>query len=337
MVITTQRICAFFLKPVVQISAIGLLFAFIVGTGFLKINKREFIDAQPSVLQISAPNTVKVGLNIQNFLGFEIVQNQFIIDGNIWFIFDPRVISQESVAQFTFNKGEIIERSEPFVQKMSDGSVMLRYDIKVKFSANLVYKYFPLDVHRLYIVLNNKHLDAHSVEFYMHENNFVVSNTLYIPGWHVEERHLKNGYASWAMSNDESELFKYPRIVLALDLVPSTMRDYIFIMLPLLIILLLSLGAFALNLKTHFGSMLSITTTGIGALLTYRYVIEGIAPQVSYYLLSDHIFSLFLLFLFFLFFIEVFYKEKIDPYRGAAVTIIYMLLGVCWTYLLFVW
>lgn len=312
----------------------------IIAAAYKKIQQPVFIDFKPGVVHQASlhDHPIVVGLSLQNFVDVDVVNNTFTADLSVWFLVDPETADNlDLISKFSFNKGEIIDRSEPIKQRFDD-RLMIRYDCKVKFSSNLNYKYFPLDTHRIFLTLNNKYIDSSQVQFVVPENNFVISPTIYIPSWHIFSSNVTVGYGSLHFDkHNDIKPFNYPRVVFEFDLLQTSMRNFIFIMLPMLIIFLLSLCAFGLNIRNYFDSMLNITSTGIAALLAYRYVIEKISPKVSYYLLCDHIFSLFLIILFFIFFIDIFYREKVDKYRGVLAICIYIIFLAGWLYLLFIW
>lgn len=332
-----------FLRPYVQFLCMLLLFVFMFYTSKIKIDNIVPIDFKPGIerldnKRVGLKNEVGVGLNIQNFIEFDINTNTFIAEANLWFVFDPKIVLLDDIAKFSFSKCEIIEKSEPFITNIDDEMIFARYDLRIKFSSNLNYKYFPLGAHELFLTLNNKFLDAHEIQLVSHDAQFVVANTIYMPGWYYVSKSLVNGLSEIKLSSDNSQkLLEFPRIVFSVDVMQSSMRNFIFIVLPMFIMLLVSLAAFSLNVRSFFDSVINVTVTGIAGLLAYRYVIDSISPKVSYYMLSDHIFTLFLLIMFMIFFFDIFYRQKLDKYRGLFVGIIYLLTIFGWSYLMFVW
>ncbi len=121
------------------------------------------VDPMPELLSVTPetadtlggnPSIVTVGLYIKDFTEFDMVTNNFIFSGILWFLFDPSVVSLETLAKFSFEKGEIQYVSAPST-RIVQGKLLARYDIRVKLKTNLVYTLFPFDSHKLYITLDN--------------------------------------------------------------------------------------------------------------------------------------------------------------------------------------
>lgn len=329
-----HRVNKLLLRPYVQICSMLLVFLLFIVTASFKLSHPVFNDFKPSLEATAIQPTIKTGLTLQNFLTFDVVANQFIADVAVWFLIDPKKSSLADIAKFSFNKADIIEKNEPIIKEQADGNLFVRYDLRIKFSSNINYKYFPLDAHRIFLTLQNKYLDGNEQTFFLEPHALVIPGTVFMPGWQIQKT---DGFAGLALLPIGNDIVKFPRVVFALDIVQDSTRDFIFIILPMLIILLLSLCAFGLKIRIYFDSVLNITTAGIAAILAYRYVIEKISPNVSYYLLCDHLFSLFLVLLFLIFFIDIFYQEKIDTHRGLIVMGMYGALVLGWLYLLFIW
>lgn len=321
------------LRPWFQISLMAVTIIFILFTANIKLAKTNYYDFKPSLINVDSKNFSEIDFqfDLQNFIKADFLLNEFILDAILWFVFDPKKVTIEDISKFSFSKSEIIYKSEPVIQKFKD-KLIARFDLRLKSMANLNFKYFPLDTHRLFITLDNKFLDS---DFrFSQKSKLNVSESIYVPAWKFLGSQLELGFKKI------KTVFSYinnPRAILQLDFIQENMRSFIFLFLPMLIILLISLCAFALNLKNHFETVLSLTSAGVIGLVGYRYVIEKISPKVSYYMLSDHIFNLILIILFVIFFADIFYKEKLDRYRGLMVLSLYMFFILAWSYLMFLW
>lgn len=338
-----NRALQFLLSPLVQLCSIIVIFLLLFLFAEIKIAYPQFIDFQPKVQQSQQldkglPATqVSVGLNIQNFLTFDIINNNFVADVNVWFEYNPAQVTVEELRQFDFNKGTILDKREPVVKQLSADTMLARFDMRVQFTSNLNYKYFPIDSHKVFLTLNNKTLDARKVEF-VHANSFVFDKNIYIPGYKIYGTQQHYGYSTIVLdAHNEQKIFNYPRAVFEIDAQQQSSRNFIFIVLPMIIILLITMCAFVLSLKIHFSTVLGIASAGVGALMGYRYVIEKVSPRVSYYMLSDHIFVLFLVILFIIFFIDIFYREKIDKSRPLILLILYIFFILGLSFLMFIW
>lgn len=326
------------LKPWIQGVLIIVTTLFLFFTSSFKIKSRKYYDHKPGLIETlnkrKSETDVIVTLNIQNFIKSDFIKNNFIVDLNLWFEFDPKQITLDEVSKFSFSKGEILEKSDPVIAK-DKKLTKVRYDLRVKFLSNLNHKYFPLETHRLYLTLNNKFIDLKNVNFILDHNSFNTSKSIYAPAWQFVGSNSKSGSATFMGTNGENIV--YPRIIFELDFIQDSMRNFIFLFLPMLVILLISLCAFALNLKVYFSDVLDLASAGVLGMLAYRYVIEEASPKVSYFMLSDHIFTTCLMILFAIFFVGIFYRQRLDKNRGLLVLILYATIYLAWSYLIFAW
>ena len=327
-----------FFKPYFQFIIISAITIFIFAAAYFKLQQNIFLDPEPKVeFSKDKVTKVKVGLNVQNFLIFNVTFNEFSVDLNLWFEFDPEEISLKDIEKFDFSKGEIIEKSEPVITN-KNGKTFVRYDIKLKLSSNLNYKYFPLEDHKFFIVLNNKNLDGKKIVFESDKNDISISESLYTPGWKAVNANVKAGTRTINMGKNESLTF--PRAVFSIDFMQSTLRPFIFIVLPILIAILIIFCAIAMSWKSEFSTIMGLTVGNLAAIVSYRFVIEKISPRVDYFILSDQIFSFFLILIFLVFFIEIFFRNKLEKrpnLRVSAIMGLYLAVILGWSYLLFIW
>ena len=95
------------------------------------------------------PASVFVGLQINNVPQFKMLEDQFSIVGNLWFLFDPELVSLHTISQFSFENQISLEKSDPEV-KMVGTMILAEFDIRLTFNSELSHRSFPLDNHRLY-------------------------------------------------------------------------------------------------------------------------------------------------------------------------------------------
>jgi len=242
------------------------------------------------------PTTVIVGLYIRNFPEFDFVTNQFIVDGILWFEFDPALISLEIVSKFAFDKAKIIKKSEAYT-KLIDDKFFARYDIQIKFSMDLDYHFFPFDDHRMYIILINRFLPPSELMFKSDNIDFIVAKEVQISGWEIEDRVARGGYAQdYLETYSPEKIVLYPKVVFSLDFRRSGLRYILLIVLPLIIIFFTGLFSFAFDPEKHSGMVSGLAIGGLTSLLSYRFVLERLTPNVGHFVLSDYIYTLLLAF-----------------------------------------
>jgi hypothetical protein len=331
-----NRAVSLFLKPFVQSCSIAFISALIIVFAQIKLRQNVFADPISKIENIENDTKVKVGLNLQNFIKFNIVDNNFIADINLWFEFDPKEVSLEDIDAFSFSKGEILNKNS--VLETRKDKIFIRYDLRLQFASNLNYKYFPLEDHKIYITLDNKNLNGKKVNFISDKTDTSVSDTLYTPGWKVLNFDAQSGIRS--VNLGANNVLIYPRVIFSVDFMQASLRKFIFILLPILIALLIALCSFAISWRRDFSTIIGIASGSLVAMVGYRYVIEKISPKTSYYMLSDHIFTFFLLLLFIIFFIDIFFRDSLEKHRnarGIVVFCFYVVVIIGWFYLLFIW
>ncbi len=276
-----------------------------------RLNEFRVREKQPVIIRISPKelaefggflNAIRVGLYIDKFQAFDVVNNLFIFTGIIWFQFNPGTISLDTLEKFNFEWATIRDRSKPSVQLIDD-KTLVKYNIRVEFMSMLDYTYFPFDDHRLYLVLTNKSVSPREVIFESFQRAFIVKPEAATFGWNQVNHSVKTGYAEAKIDpHDERKTLLYPIAIFSIDYARYGTRYLLGILLPLLLIFYLVMFSFSLGKRTGIG----LATGGITAMLGYRFVIEGLSPSVGYFMISDYIFFFLLIVSCLIFFINSF-------------------------------
>ena len=296
-----------------------------------------FSEAQKAKLK-----PIKTGFYLRNFLQFDMLKNEFIVEGIVWFIYDKSKISLDIIKNFSFSKGEFIkgEFIDKVVEqttKISTNEELVRFNVRIKFSSNLNYKLFPLDSHKLYLAMNNKYISAKDMYFDVVQSRFVVPDSLFAFGWNKLGHEVKTGFAEFALDEtDNSKTSIIPRALFSIDFITGSFRNILLIFLPLFVVFFLSIFLFSLDPVKYREVIMTISAATVPAILAYRFVIESISPKVAYFMLSDQIFNLFLL-LSFAVFIGTLYYEKFRKRIGLLIISLHLILILSWIYLLHIW
>lgn len=269
------------------------------------ICKLTIYDHFPAIAKYSDAQTrekVRMGMHIRHFAKTDMSKGDFIIEGTLWFEFNTQKIPLKSIAQFNFEKGEILSRSEPVITTFGQHT-LVEYPLRVAFKSDLDYRAYPVDDHRISLIVGNLALDAALIEFTTDSKAFTFTPDVVIPNFVVCNKSAIAGYVTSriALAGGEREI-QHPRTIFSLNCNHADMRHFINIFLPLLIIFLLTLFAFSFDFTVHTSTVPSIAVAGVPALLAYRFVIESSSPDVGYFMLSDYLFFLFLLLVFLIFF-----------------------------------
>ena len=259
-------------------------------------------DESPQLLPITpqkvidfggTPATVKVGLTINNFSVFDIIKNEFILTGTIWFEFDPSITSLETIKQFSFEKGEILSLSKPTTKIVGD-NLFASYDIRIKKRDNLLYTFFPFSAHTFHVIIDNS-ASPGEIVYASSVADLVVAKGAIPSGWKLQDEHVYTGYSTSELEtpNLEKAIF-HPRVIFAMDFNLQSLRHLFTILLPLILMFFITTFSFSMDPAYYYRSIISLSTGAVTAMLAYRFVIENLSPKVGYFMLSDSLFFLFL-------------------------------------------
>ncbi len=240
------------------------------------------------------PPRVSIGLDILDFPVIDFVNNQFVFDGIIWFEFDPALLALDTVGKFSFEKGEILQKSEPNTQ-LVDSKLFARYDIRVRFTSDLEYDMFPFDDHTIFITVVNRTISPVEMVFRSYSSFFKLSSSIAITGWDIKTTAVRTGYSESHLDTyDTSKVISHPKAVFSIGFRRGAIRNSLIILLPMLLIFFLALFSLSFDPEKQMTIIMSLATLGVTSLLAYRFVIENMTPRVGYFVFSDQIFILIL-------------------------------------------
>lgn len=250
-----------------------------------KIPTLEVVDS--SIKQLATP--VTVGLHINSFPEFSINTGQFLMDAIIWFNFEKASESIETISKFTIKNSLLLGsfitfKSDPII-KILDNDVLVSYHVLIKFMADLNFKKFPLEDHRINIILENKSVTAHELTFISNPDNISIAKKILVDTWKPQAKHVTTGYIKTKVNTNGEETFiTYPSVAFSIDFESIGARTPIALYFPLFISFLIVL--ISLLLKISSETRLGLAASGVPALVLFRLVIESASPIVGY---STHI------------------------------------------------
>jgi len=310
-------------------------------TGFTSTDPRpEFKILTPEsvreFLGSSVGHKVTVGMHIENFQEFDLRNGNFTVDAIVWFKFNPSILSLETIEKFSFEKGKIDKKSKPKT-KLVNGRMLARYDVRLNFTTNLNYRLFPFNDHRIFITLVNKHVSPGEMVFESYESDLSLSKNMTIAGWEKEGHAVETGYTEALLDrHDQTSKVFQPIAIFSVDFNRTGTRQAFILLLPIFVVLFLSF--ISLLLVFDYGARQGLSTGNIGALLGYKFVIEGAAPKVGYSMLTDHIFNVFLVIAFFIFVINIIFQKKEKHFaRGVILILLHLTLASTIYYLVKFW
>lgn len=313
-------------------------------TGFLfyrRIQVFESLDPPPKIHYVIPKQLttkkgpavpVKAGLFIDEFLTFNLLTNRFVIEGSVWFIFNPSLIDLDIISRFSFDNGELLlsrghSTPEPETKFIGD-NLFVQYKIKLEFSSHLNFRAFPVDDHRLYIVLRNEFFLPEEIIFDVSETGLRWSENLYFSEWKVTNSGVEAGYKQNQLHKHIPQTtVSFPCVVFFLDLSRKGMRKALIIVLPIIFIFFVSFTSLIFIHKTELPLIIGTNTGSITGLIAYRFVVETISPNTGYFTITDHIFTTFLVFTFLNFIVVSYlYISDLNPF-SRMIAVGYMMIG----------
>ena len=339
-------------SPISQIIMLLITFSLVVLIAYPPYEKFNSFEKKPEIFGINAsvlqewgaePAEVMMGLHIQDFPEFDVINDKFTFSGFVWFKFDPAQVSYDAVDKFVFAKGKIVQKSNPDTW-LEGNNLFVKYLVRVEFKTDLNYQSFPLDDHSIYISVVNKFVMPEEVIFRSSIQNFTISPAIYLSGWELVNSEVNYGYSKALLKSGESaHLERYPTVIFSFDIKRFGIQGIMLIFLPLFIVCFIALFALSFDPEKQGSIILGLSSTGIASLVAYRFVIQSISPHVGYFMLSDQIFILFLAFLFAIFMfsmILVRYKKLTNTLaviRGIVFLLFHVAFLAWWYYLLYWW
>lgn len=269
-----------------------IITALLVGFFFVKQYKKTiiaekiplFLQVDEKIKQISNP--VTVGLHINSFREFNFHKNSFFMDAIIWFRFAKATESLETLEKFTFKNskmlenGDLIYKSDPII-KILDKDVLVCYNVQVDFMADLNFKNFPLEDHKLNIVLQNQSVTEREMFFVAAPENVTFANNIMVKHWKHTKVTTSVGYTQSIINSDQKILSTtYPCVAFAIDFEGQGAQLPISLYFPLFILFFIVL--ISLVLRINDSNRLNLVAAGVPALILFRLVIDGISPAIGY-------------------------------------------------------
>jgi hypothetical protein len=305
----------------VRLWSIILTCLIIITTLVLKNQWATIHDKIPGVHQLSAQEknraiAVDVGLHINGFPNFSFVKNEFTLDGILWFKFQYGSVSLDTIGDFSIQNsllenGEISYKSAPIVKLMGD-EVLVSYHIQSTFKTNLNFKDFPLENHRLNIIIQNKNSTPYELYFQSHENNLIIAKEILVLDWKAGKKAVQTGYLQANLEVDNPvAAIRYPVAVFTIDFEGIGIKDFVSLYLPLFFLFFLAF-CFMLIEASHTVERWGYIAAAFSFLILFRLVIDNSMPSIGYSTHIDFVFYLLVTLLSALLFFQVYIQLSLQ-------------------------
>ncbi len=243
-----------------------------------------------------AKSIIKTGIYVKNFTTFDMLKGDFKWEALVWFSFDKTgPVTMDLIKEFTFEHVTVDYRSEPIISEI-DGSTFVQYYVILSFKQRFNYSSFPLDAHRINLVLINKALAQTNALYLSSENDVVVAPDALIKDWNMSKSFATEGMVNVQVSDDQdSVMIEYERIIFSLEFYKNSWRSLFLIFTPLFLIFFIGMFSLTFDVMKNFSTVLSLAVGSVSALFFYLGSLEKFSPVTDVFTIADKIFVLLLI------------------------------------------
>lgn len=298
-----------------KVSLFAILVMYIFGLFFFALRDFRTSDPVPEVKFISInmrkqfrdlSTKIRAGLYIKNFPTFDFTTNNFVVDGVVWFEFNKNEIMLKTVDKFSFENSKMIYKSSPHVSIQHD-KILVKYEVIFEVKTDLNFHRFPLEDHRLSIVLTNYFVSPNEMYFddQIDALSLKISDKLFTSNWLIDSKQVISGYSSLHIDEfNKQRTSRSPKAVFTINFKKAGINKILIIFVPLFAAVLFALFTFLMSFNSYAGKT-TLTVTAVTALLGYRFVIQQMSPPVGYFTLTDKLFIFFLILSFLIFIFQL--------------------------------
>ncbi len=310
--ITDHTVLYFALLISISLTIVVFLFAAYKG----KILDPEMPITPISEARYSALSDVKVetGLLVHDFSEFDMLKNNFVAQATLWFYFNPANVDKSLIDKFSFEKGAVLSKTEPREIKYGDKLLVL-YDIELQCQGFFDYSHFPLDQHRLDIILINPIADPDKILYVTNPESIELAKDAYTEGWKPIGKSTKYGYIQETFSPSKEPMsVSYERTIFSFAFEHSSLKEGIIIFMPLILMFMIGLLSLLLDLVFESREIIELAVGSTLALVFFSNYIRTFTPLTGAFSLVDAFYVLLMAFMSGIFLIQVFalqyYRKK---------------------------
>lgn len=298
----------------IGIQLLTLVVVVLLGQNSLRVNVLHIADPKPLLYYFSPAErektsnsaiAVKCGCYIKDFPTFEAVKNHFVVDAIVWFEVDAYSISVELIDKFSFKRGTIISKSAPDTTIIKD-KLFVSYNVRIDFSSNLNYRYFPFNDHRIALILTNEFVTPKELIYVGYDSGVGIAPQIYTGGWVEVKSDVDYGYTSVKVEEDSTTTVNRPAIMFSFYYSQTGVKNVFLILVPMLLMYYMAFFTLSLSVEHYAQLVMTLSVGSMTALLAYRFVIEQLSPSVSYFVISDYLYLYILSALFLVLLLDLF-------------------------------
>ena len=249
----------------------------------------------PWLAQAAPPQEVRVGMYLMNLYDLNMDEHSFYADFYIWFKWKGDIDPTEFEFVNSIEKWSIAANpsGDGSDSLLADGSNYRIFRVEGRFFHSFLLGHFPLDRHALDIQIENPEHPADSLVYLPDTSGATIRKTLQLVGWETRGCALRSGVHDYGtdFGNPLENARQYSNLAFTLILARPINYFLLKMLLPLLVVLLVSLGA----LMLHPSYIDTRSSLPIGALLTAVFLQQSYSnalPDTGYMVLMDKIYLL---------------------------------------------
>lgn len=237
--------------------------------------------------------TLRAGLEIIDFSRMDIIRDHYLIDAVLWFDYDPQYFSADDFRDFSIYRGNFVGSIKENTQTMGKMAKTI-FVFKVELQSLVSYLEFPLDKHRLDVVVSNflvnsgSSIDNRNISFSTHKN--AVDR-----GWEI----YKTDHEIGLIKNNEvgyKQSFNHDlRLVFSTYIRRDSPKTAVMVLTPLILIFLMGLISLTFDVLKNFNAILSLSVGSLTGLLFTRNVIDKFMPFTDQFTIADRMYLLFII------------------------------------------
>jgi hypothetical protein len=224
---------------------------------------------------------------ITNMPFIDVQGNDFTMSAIVWFEFDPKKVSLDTISNFSFENGDIKEMSAPSMRLVGD-QMFVQYYIRVTFATPLDYRLFPIDDHKVSLLLINKSVSPDELVYKVRKSQFIFGPQIMAPGWSCVGRDVAYGYVQKHIDVLRENI--HPSVVYAFDFKQEGVGLLLVVFLPLLFMFFVAMLSLSLQ-DYRDNTSITMPLGNVAALITFRFVLQSLLPRVGYLTFADYIYS----------------------------------------------
>ncbi|MEM3699720.1 MAG: hypothetical protein QXL57_02490 [Candidatus Bathyarchaeia archaeon] len=246
------------------------IFLLLVTLALFSILMRNVKTASSS----SNSTSVTVGVLIVNVEKVDLAASSYRLDFYLWFWFNPSEISLDDVKEFEFVNGFPTK----YEVKVNETLGYLEYRVRGDFIKTFDFSRYPYETHELTIEIEHKNLNASFLVFEADPTS-TVDEAVNVAGWEIGDFEASTMEHSYI---DEV----YSRFVFSITLKRPTISSFIKSVLPVSVITMISLLAFAIS-PQNFAQRIGLGVTTLMSATAFHLALLSGIPPVGYLTLAD--------------------------------------------------